>query len=339
MKKTLKDMLVNPCLLQSCFDDLKKSRKDSHHNNDIWHLSLNWEKELPLIIEQLSNGTYKLEPAQKYYIKDINQPVTVWTSRDTVVLNALKIILESRIKKVSNFERVTHLKGNGGVKGSVKQVSNFMKKGSYVFKTDIADYYSSIDHNVLLDKVRKFTNDELIIDLIKQYVNIACISNGEYSKEEDKGMPRGNGLSHVISAIYLHDIDKLVSKFGAKYIRYADDIIVVTDKRHQLRKIKKLIYRECTKLKLCLSLPKTITTRVKEGIEYLGYFISASVLDVAKNTIQRMKDKVLQLKEQHASDKRVEEYQSNWRKWAIGGVCLYSRVKLDPRHKKINSKL
>lgn len=324
----LLSLLVDEKLLNSCFNEVKAKRKEAHHNNDIWHLSHNWNNELPKIISDLLTGNYKISPAQQYHIKESDCNVTVWTARDTVVLNALKIVLERRIKNVSNFNCVSHLKDNGGVKGSVKKVSSFLKQGSFVFKTDIMDYYNSIDHKILINKIKRFTNEKMIQDLILQYVNVAHIKQGEYSHEKDVGIPRGHGLSNILSAIYLHSIDRLITKTNAKYIRYADDIIIVTKKRYQLKRLKQIVFRECTKLKLCLSLPKTMTSKVKDGIEYLGYFISASTLSIANKTIENMKNKVLWLKEQHAPKERVEEYKNNWRKWAIGGVCLVTQWNL-----------
>lgn len=112
MRKNLIHKIADKALLQSCFDDLKLKRKESHHNNDIWHLSHNRDTELPKIISELLLGNYRIESSQNYYIKESNCNVTVGSARDTVVFNAIKVVLENRMKKVSNFDCVSHLKGN-----------------------------------------------------------------------------------------------------------------------------------------------------------------------------------------------------------------------------------
>ena len=71
----------------------------------------------------------------------------------------------------SIFLQPPHLKGNGGLKQAVQKVKAKLKTNRFVCKTDIADYYASIQHDVLLNQLRTKIKDNRVMRLLHQILN------------------------------------------------------------------------------------------------------------------------------------------------------------------------
>ncbi|MCI5207324.1 MAG: hypothetical protein D3910_00675, partial [Candidatus Electrothrix sp. ATG2] len=60
------ERIVAPDTLHAAWKWLARRRKDTHHNNDYWHLCHHRQELEPRIIEQLRNGTYSFSPCRSY---------------------------------------------------------------------------------------------------------------------------------------------------------------------------------------------------------------------------------------------------------------------------------
>jgi len=88
--------MFNEEIIENAFKHVCKNRINYSHNNDIWDLRLNWNKEKQQLYEQLNSGTYRFEPVRK--ITTESGTLEIWSSRDAVVLKALEIILSDRLR-------------------------------------------------------------------------------------------------------------------------------------------------------------------------------------------------------------------------------------------------
>ncbi|MCR5185778.1 MAG: RNA-directed DNA polymerase [Clostridia bacterium] len=136
----------------------------------------------------------------------------------------------------------------------------------YYLKCDITKYFPSIDHEILLNLLKKigFSEDEMwmIEKLIKEQPNDANI-----------GLPLGNQSSQWFALLYLNVIDRFVKEVLKikGYIRYMDDMILIHRDKKYLQYCLKEIENKCTNdLKLSLN-QKTQIGIVKNGIDFLGY--------------------------------------------------------------------
>ncbi len=53
-------------ILQAAWQWLESRRKDSHHNNNDWHLRHHRQQLESMIVEQLRAGTYQFSPCKQY---------------------------------------------------------------------------------------------------------------------------------------------------------------------------------------------------------------------------------------------------------------------------------
>lgn len=197
----------------------------------------------------------------------------------------------------------------------------------YVLKMDIKKYFYNIDHKVLINLLKKIYTDKNIINLLSDiigstnhnYVNITIdkiinneikkakkmnISNGEKEKliyelntipriKQNVSLPIGNLTSQILAIFYLNDLDHfLKEKLNCKYyIRYMDDMIVLSDSNIFLKNViietKKFLKKYNVELN-----NKTQIYNLSDGINFLGYkFILTNkrlIIKINNNTKVRM---------------------------------------------------
>ena len=136
-------------------------RCEDNAHSDIWELSLHWEQHRERIRRALLAGRYQLAPVQVFGSRDgqrlrqsYGHRLTRWSDQDAVVLKALSWVLTQDWAPHID-RRCHHVKGQGGLKGAVKEVAHAIQAGGpqlrrgayhFVVQSDIADCYASMDH-------------------------------------------------------------------------------------------------------------------------------------------------------------------------------------------------
>ena len=136
----------------------------------------------------------------------------------------------------------------------------------YYLKCDIRKYFPSVNHNILLEKLRKlgFSEDEMwfLEKIIKEQPN-----------NIDRGLPLGNQSSQWFALFFLDRIDRLVKEeLRIKcYVRYMDDFILIHRDKKYLQHCLKRINEVCNnELDLELN-QKTQIGIASNGIDFLGF--------------------------------------------------------------------
>ena len=179
----------------------------------------------------------------------------------------------------------------------------YMKPGTwYYLKLDISKYFYRISHEVLKEILARKIKDQQLLQVL--YNIIDCQHTpfglppgkgpGEVPLEErlyDVGMPVGNLLSQVFANIYLDALDQFCKRTLCIhfYVRYMDDIIILSDSKEQLHMWKDEIQKFVeTTLRLSLN-QKTCIRPISQGIEFVGYRIWPHYVTIRKSTTLEMK--------------------------------------------------
>lgn len=95
----------------------------------------------------------------------------------------------------------------------------------YVVRTDISSFYESIPRQPLIKKLR---DDPLLTLQSKKIIRRILYEYGQLSGN-DKGLPRGIGISAYLAELYMRDIDRSIRNFPGVlfYARYVDDIVII----------------------------------------------------------------------------------------------------------------
>lgn len=121
-------------------------------------------------------------------------------------------------------------------------------------------------------------------------------------KTREAGIPQGGILSGLLANIYLHQFDKWVveelgHEFSLRYIRYADDFIILTNNVSNLEEIKERCstFLESIGLELHTDTKKTrIIDLTKKGnyVNFVGFSVSETGIRIKAQNIQRFKDRI-----------------------------------------------
>ncbi|OWZ84118.1 group II intron reverse transcriptase/maturase, partial [Natranaerobius trueperi] len=188
---------------------------------------------------------------------------------------------------------------NRNAQQAIKRSKDYYAQGyKYAVDIDLAKYFDTVNHDLLIGMVREQVKDETIIRLIRKFLKSGVMSNGLLSPST-KGTPQGGNLSPLLSNIYLNSFDRLLEKRGHKFVRYADDcIIYVKSKRAAER-----VMTSCTKyleekLKLKVNRDKSnIGSPLK--LKFLGYSLYKVRGKVGirphQKSVKRFKDRVRQI--------------------------------------------
>ncbi len=87
-------------------------------------------------------------------------------------------------------------------------------------------YFDTLNHEILINLLRKNVKDERVVQLIKRYLKSGVMENGVVIDTEE-GSPQGGNLSPLLANVYLNEFDQEYLKRGVPCIRYADDIVLL----------------------------------------------------------------------------------------------------------------
>ena len=198
-----------------------------------------------MILAELDEDRFYFQPQQQI-IKANGDKVNLWSSRDSLVLKMLSLYLTHRLP---NSLLCTHLKRHGGAKLTVNHVYRASQRYPFVFRTDVKSYYESIHHTLLLEKFRQHIDDNLILNLIAQYLTRSVDIGGNF-KTYSKSISSGCPLSPLIASYYLYELDNAFERKRVFYRRYMDDIIVLAKSRWQLRRAIRCINQHFARVKV-----------------------------------------------------------------------------------------
>ena len=99
----------------------------------------------------------------------------------------------------------------------------------FIVKRDIADYFASINHQLLLDKLAALVDPtDYLYCLLTQRVRFR-FEQGGYQQTATIGIPFGTAIACLLANIYLTELDREVEReAGIHHFRYADDILVLS---------------------------------------------------------------------------------------------------------------
>jgi hypothetical protein len=112
-------------------------------------------------------GTYNFQPLQE--LRFNGKSLELWSARDALVLKALALVLSGHLEPRLS-PRCYHLAGRGGAKAAVRAVGEALNKHVVVMKSNVKDYYASMDHWILFARVQQYATDNLVLRLIWGYL-------------------------------------------------------------------------------------------------------------------------------------------------------------------------
>jgi len=160
--------------------------------------------------------------------------------------------------------------------------------------SEMASYFDSIPHEPLMDQIGEHISDGKVLALIKSFLKQDVLS-GLDCWTPVRGSPQGAVLSPLLATLYLHGLDRAMSTWGYRMVRYADDFVILCATREQAQEALLRVRGWVGASGLDLHPEKTQVgdwRKEGQGFEFLGYRFEAGRRRVRKKSLMAFKDKI-----------------------------------------------
>lgn len=304
--------------MENLYGALEDASRGRRYNADVLEYTFDAWALLLELREEIYSGTYEVD---RYYIFYISEPkkrmIMSIAFKHRIVQWAIYRYLNPLLVPGYITDSYGCIPGRGSLSamlrlyGWVKYVSRKPKQWYYL-KLDISKYFYRISHRVLKKVLAKKIKDQRLLDLIYGIIDCKHTPFGippgakpeDVPLEErlyDVGMLIGNLLSQLFANLYLDMLDQYCKrKLGIKfYVRYMDDVIILSDSKIQLREWKISIEQFLiNELELNLN-NKTCIRPIEQGIEFVGYRIWKTHVTLRKSTTLRIKRNLKGIRERY----------------------------------------
>jgi len=226
------------------------------------------------LLQEIRAGKYKPNPVRRIEIpketKGEFRKLGVPTVVDRVIQQAITQVL-TPIYEEQFSENSFGFRPNRGAHDALKQCQKNVNDGYvYVVDMDLEKFFDTVSQSKLIEVLSRTIKDGRVISLIHRYLNAGVVDKGLFGKTE-VGVPQGGPLSPLLSNIMLNELDKELARRGHRYVRYADDcMIMCKSKKSATRTLENIVPYIEGKLFLKVNREKTGVTHIGK-VKYLGY--------------------------------------------------------------------
>ena len=164
-------------------------------------------------------------------------------------------------------------------------------EGRVTLDADIAGFFDNIPHKLIVDAVAEEVADGNILNLVQKFLAAGVLEHGVF-KPTSIGTPQGGVISPLLANIVLNKLDWQLADAGYRFVRYADDFVVVCTDRQQAQAALTLVETVMTELGLSLSPEKTKVADFGKGYDFLGFRLSSKSRTMRPKSLEKFKTKV-----------------------------------------------
>lgn len=303
---------IDQHVLKKAFKAVRKNRGAAGiDKQSIRMFEENLTENLLALEKDLKGGTYQPIPLRREYIPKGGgkfRPLGIPAVRCRVAQEVVRSLINPY------FEATFHDNSHGFRRGhschtAMEQLLRYHKEGyRVVLDADIKSFFDDIPHKLILDMVGAVVSDGNILSLVRKFLQAGVMEEGVFTPTT-KGTPQGGVISPLLANIVLNHLDWTLESHDYKFVRYADDFVVLFKSKRQAEKAFAVV-KSCIEIDLGLTLSeeKTKITTFGKGFVFLGFFTSARTIRMSPKAEGRFKDKIRDLTiRSHNLDQEVVE--------------------------------
>jgi RNA-directed DNA polymerase len=289
---------ITPDVMHTAFRNVKRNRGAAGIDKvSITLYENNLEQNQLALMRQLKDGSFRPHPLRRVHIPKGDgktRPLGIPAVRDRIAQEVLRLLLNPL------FERIFHDDSYGfrparSCHMALERVIELRRIGhSCVLDADIKGFFDEIPHQVIMDGLCAEVADGNILRLVERFLKAGVMEDGVFQPTK-VGTPQGGVISPLLANIALNSLDWRLHDAGFRFVRYADDFVVLCQNEAQVKEAHELVEQHLAQLGLTLSAAKTKQTRFREGFAFLGFVLSSWSVKMRPKSVEKFKDKIREL--------------------------------------------
>jgi group II intron reverse transcriptase/maturase len=277
--------------LQEAFSRVQRDAAPGVDGITVAQYAENLDANLAGLLELAKSGCYRTPPVRRVHIpknEKETRPIGIPTVADKVLQRAVVMLLEPIYER--DFRDCSYgFRPGRSAHQALDALREALKEvnGGWVLDVDIRSYFDSIPHSQMKEILRRRVKDSVILRLLAKWLRAGVWEDGQVTVS-DTGTPQGGVVSPLLSNVYLHTVldvwfeDTVCPRLKgtARLIRFADDFVMVFERRDDAQRTLEVLGKRFDKYGLTIHPDKTrlvdfrhpwVSGKKPETFDFLGF--------------------------------------------------------------------